>query len=271
MAFHGWQDNAGTFDSLLPLLPDSISVLAIDFAGHGFSSHYPNTMFYHNLSLVLDIRRIISHYKWDDKPVILMGHSLGGIISFIFSAIFPELVAGLLTLDVVKPYAPKYKDMDKLSKNIDMMLSKFLRNSKENTKYSYDEVSNRWLKATKGSLTPESVQILMKRGAKFDELSGKYALIRDPLLKLGSLQRFDENQSLELASNLQCHFLAVQYKDSPFIKTALKDSPDFIKTVSKAARSFKIVEVPGYHHGHLTHPENTAPVVIDFLNSVRPS
>lgn len=200
-----------------------------------------------------------------------MGHSLGGIISFIFSAIFPELVAGLLTLDVVKPYAPKYKDMDKLGKNIDTMLSKFLRDSNENTKYLYDEIHNRWLRATKGSLTPESVQILMKRGVKFDELTGKYVLTRDPQLKLGSLQRFDENQSIELASNLQCHFLAVQYKDSTFIKTALKNSPDFIKTVSKAARSFKIVDVLGNHHGHLTHAEHTAPVVIDFLKSVQSS
>ncbi|KAF4532370.1 hypothetical protein B566_EDAN003674 [Ephemera danica] len=38
---HGWQDNAATFDPLLAMLPSSLSVLAIDVPGHGFSSHYP--------------------------------------------------------------------------------------------------------------------------------------------------------------------------------------------------------------------------------------
>lgn len=31
---HGWQDNAGSFDTLIPLLPSEFSYLAIDFPGH---------------------------------------------------------------------------------------------------------------------------------------------------------------------------------------------------------------------------------------------
>lgn len=33
LAMHGWQDNAGTFDRLVPLLPQYISVLCIDLPG----------------------------------------------------------------------------------------------------------------------------------------------------------------------------------------------------------------------------------------------
>lgn len=47
IAIHGWQDNAGTWDTLIPLLPESISVLAIDLPGHGLSSHYPKGHFYY--------------------------------------------------------------------------------------------------------------------------------------------------------------------------------------------------------------------------------
>lgn len=47
LAFHGWQDNAGTFDRLIPLLPKTISVWAIDLPGHGKSSHFPTGMQYH--------------------------------------------------------------------------------------------------------------------------------------------------------------------------------------------------------------------------------
>ena len=38
---HGYMDNAGTFDRLIPLLPDKFYVVAIDLPGHGFSSHVP--------------------------------------------------------------------------------------------------------------------------------------------------------------------------------------------------------------------------------------
>lgn len=44
IALHGWQDNAGSFDRLIPLLPPCIPILAIDLPGHGKSSHYPTGM-----------------------------------------------------------------------------------------------------------------------------------------------------------------------------------------------------------------------------------
>jgi len=34
VCIHGWQDNAGTFDRLIPLLPREFSYLAIDLPGN---------------------------------------------------------------------------------------------------------------------------------------------------------------------------------------------------------------------------------------------
>lgn len=41
LALHGWQDNAGTWDPLVPLLNVKRPILAIDFPGHGLSSNIP--------------------------------------------------------------------------------------------------------------------------------------------------------------------------------------------------------------------------------------
>ena len=38
---HGWLDNCGSFDRLLPYFPKTKRVICIDIPGHGLSSHYP--------------------------------------------------------------------------------------------------------------------------------------------------------------------------------------------------------------------------------------
>lgn len=66
VALHGWQDNAGTFDRLIPLLPPNLAILAIDMPGHGLSSHLPTGQFYYVFwdGLII-LRRITKYYKWN--------------------------------------------------------------------------------------------------------------------------------------------------------------------------------------------------------------
>jgi pimeloyl-ACP methyl ester carboxylesterase len=41
IACHGWLDIAGTFDNLIPLLPQNLRIISLDIPGHGFSDAYP--------------------------------------------------------------------------------------------------------------------------------------------------------------------------------------------------------------------------------------
>jgi len=66
LALHGRQDNAGSFDTLMPLLSDDVSILCLDMPGHGLSSHYPKSQFYYVYwDGVIFLRRIIKHFKWN--------------------------------------------------------------------------------------------------------------------------------------------------------------------------------------------------------------
>lgn len=47
MTVHGWNDNAGTFDKLIPMLPQDLYIVAVDMPGHGLSSHLPPGITYH--------------------------------------------------------------------------------------------------------------------------------------------------------------------------------------------------------------------------------
>ena len=46
IALHGWLDNANTFDRLAPLMPE-LNLVALDFAGHGLSTHRAEGVHYH--------------------------------------------------------------------------------------------------------------------------------------------------------------------------------------------------------------------------------
>lgn len=241
-------------------------MLAIDSPGHGLSSHYHNGMFYHNSMYVMTLRRIHNYFKWD-KKITIMGHSEGGILAFLFTSIYPELVNALITIDVIKPFSPKLSSISKLGERVSIITTKSTRFSSENPKYLLEEIEDRWIKASKGSLTKDSVKILSRRGVQVDHESGKCFLTRDPKLKLSSLELFDENQSLEMACNLQCHYLVVKFNDSKLIDLALERSPNFINNLTKSTKSFKIVNVDGKHHTHLTHAERVAPVITEFIQS----
>ena len=54
IALHGWLDNANTFDRLAPLLPE-LNLVALDFAGHGYSDHRAPGAHYHQIDDVQDV------------------------------------------------------------------------------------------------------------------------------------------------------------------------------------------------------------------------
>jgi alpha/beta hydrolase fold len=84
VCIHGLQDNAGTFDRLIPLLPKKYSYLAIDLPGHGLSSWLPNGMAYHMQDFIPVLNHLFSEYNWD--KISLLGHSMGSILCFLFAS-----------------------------------------------------------------------------------------------------------------------------------------------------------------------------------------
>uniref|UniRef100_A0A8D2KCF2 Serine hydrolase like 2 n=1 Tax=Urocitellus parryii TaxID=9999 RepID=A0A8D2KCF2_UROPR len=111
LCLHGWLDNANSFDRLIPLLPQDFYYVAMDFGGHGLSSHYgPGAPYYHQ-NFVNEVRRVVAALKWSRFS--LMGHSFGGFVGSMFSCIFPEMVDKLILLDGT-PFAMDTDEMENL-------------------------------------------------------------------------------------------------------------------------------------------------------------
>ncbi|KAI0897251.1 alpha/beta-hydrolase [Annulohypoxylon nitens] len=91
----------GTTNSYQPLVSDLLDfdLVRFDFSGHGRSS-VPSSSSVE--SYVADCEAIINHLGL--KDIIVVGHSLGGLISLHLAAKRSELVKGVVTCGAVKPF-----------------------------------------------------------------------------------------------------------------------------------------------------------------------
>jgi esterase len=98
---HGLSGHARTWDHTAAGLGDRYRVFALDQRGHGdseWASQYGFGLMTADLLGFLD--------ALDLREVTLMGLSMGGIVSFLFAASYPERVSRLLVLDIGPEIAP---------------------------------------------------------------------------------------------------------------------------------------------------------------------
>ena len=74
----GWNDNAGSFDRLAPLLLEAgaTCVIALDAAGHGQSGHRSTYLFEDD---VADAAAVAAKFAWLKYSIV--GHGLGGWVA----------------------------------------------------------------------------------------------------------------------------------------------------------------------------------------------
>ncbi|NXV05056.1 SEHL2 protein, partial [Cettia cetti] len=169
LCLHGWLDNANTFDKLIPLLPRGCYYVAMDFSGHGLSSHRPAGCPYHFLDYVIDVRRVAAALQW--RRFTLMGHSMGNFsfsccfISYQFCFLYPEMVDKLILLESLGfLLAPEDTEAWLKSKRrvIDRLLS--LEAKQQTPKARSPEAALQRLLEANSHLTAEGGAILLQRG-----------------------------------------------------------------------------------------------------------
>lgn len=90
--------NSRDFEDIAEHLASSHRVVTVDFRGRGLSDRDANWRNYHPQTYVDDVVRFLDHL--DLKQVILLGTSLGGLVSTIVSAQHGDRVAGVILNDI---------------------------------------------------------------------------------------------------------------------------------------------------------------------------
>jgi pimeloyl-ACP methyl ester carboxylesterase len=125
LCLHGWLDNCASFHHLAPVLASKLKatqVVAMDFPGHGHSSHkgleappmVQSEMVYYvceAIEALLKSGGSESNTK-DSKyqRITLVGHSLGAGVASLTTAAFPEYVETLVLLDAASFLARRAED-----------------------------------------------------------------------------------------------------------------------------------------------------------------
>ncbi len=94
---HGWMDVSASFQFVIDALQHDHWVIAPDWRGFGLTET-PGIDNYWFPDYLADLDQLLDHYV-GDRPVNLVGHSMGGHIASMYSGIRPERIARLVNLE----------------------------------------------------------------------------------------------------------------------------------------------------------------------------
>jgi pimeloyl-ACP methyl ester carboxylesterase len=266
IAIHGWRDNAGTFDTLAPLL--KFNFLSIDLPGHGFSSHIPIGLQPHWPDTIVVLRFIVKYFGYD--KISLLGHSLGSSVAYSYAGLYPDQVHKFVSIECGRARIVSHpKDLaDTWGSTMDSLLNlEEKMQQQQPPEYTYAELVERQQKGAYMSPTIKSTNILLKRGAiQSTESPEKYVFTFDPRIRLDAFKRPSRDTLLALGSAIKCEVLNIHAKPGMSVKLE-KEFDESIEAMKTSAAKVECHEVLGSHHVHLNNPERVAPLINDFMAS----
>ncbi|GHE78549.1 alpha/beta fold hydrolase [Thalassotalea profundi] len=252
LCLHGWLDNAASF---LPIAPyfQGKRVIAIDWPGHGFSSHRSQDAHYHFIDYVYDLLKLFELNQWQSIDII--GHSMGGMIASAFTAAFPERVNTLSLIDSIGFISAKEHESTQQLR--DGMLSRLAISTK---KKAVHPLLSSAIKArvAVSDLTYQDAELIVKRGVI--KHSDGYIWSSDNRLRMTSPYRLTLSQAEQYIRDISRPVLLV-YGDKGLDMVTLG-----IKNFGPLFKSLLMKKLSGGHHLHMEIPELVAKEVLSFIN-----
>ncbi|MCU1734768.1 MULTISPECIES: alpha/beta hydrolase [unclassified Pseudomonas] len=248
IALHGWLDNANSFARLAPKL-DGLRIVALDFAGHGYSGHRPPGATYSLWDYAHDVLRVAAQLGWERFG--LLGHSLGAIVSVVLAGSLPERITRLALIDGVIPPGANGQDA---AERMGMALQAQLRHdSKRKSVYPVLEQAVEARMKGMVAVSREAAELLAQRGLV--PVPGGFSWRSDSRLTLPSPLRMSEEQAMSFVRRVACPTQLIVADDGMLARntTLLEQLP------------FSLEHLPGGHHLHL-NDEAGATLVADCFN-----
>ena len=238
LALHGWLDNAATFDRLAPLLAD-YRVIALDFAGHGYSGHRPAGVRYHLLDNVDDVIGFADALGLE--RFILLGHSMGAGVATYVASSFPERIEKLLLMEGLGTHSSPAAEAPAVLRQAVEDMKK--ATAKRKPVYETRAEAIRVRAQSMGGISEAAATTLCSRG--LETLENGVTWRSDPRLKMSSAMRLTEDMVLAHLAALVMPVQLIRAEQSFFAS-----NPVLERRVA-AISHLQAVLLPGNHHLHL--------------------
>jgi pimeloyl-ACP methyl ester carboxylesterase len=248
---HGWLDNAASFESLASHMPD-VRLIAVDFPGHGHSSHIEPGHSYHFIDGLYLIDDLAHHFEL--KQFNLIGHSMGAAISSLYAAAQPKKVNRLVMIESLGP-------LTATPENINELLNKSVRQRRllvDKRKPIYPEFEQALTaRAEASEIDKDLIRPLVERS--LTKLAKGYTWRADPRLRVASPVRLSESQLEHTLAQIVAPTLLIE-GDRGYLT---KDSPFAVR--KKWFQHLASECFVGGHHVHLEQPQAIAKSIKQFL------
>jgi pimeloyl-ACP methyl ester carboxylesterase len=255
LALHGWLDNAASFQPIAEYLKDYY-ILALDITGHGLSSHRSKGAHYHLTDFVYDLHELVESQNW--SSFVLMGHSMGGIISTLYTSCFPEHVQQLISIE---SFGPMTKDSQSSPEQLRNSIFSRLKAQKNEGKHPRSIERTVEARAKLGDITLDSARLLVTRNIR--QVNDQLFFTTDRRLRTFSSLRMTTDQAEAFMRNIKCPVLLVTgTKGYESMRATSQKRVDWVAELT-------VAECEGYHHLHMDNPQQVAIQIVRFLNVKR--
>ncbi len=210
---HGGRDHARSWDWVARELRHDYHVIVPDLRGHGDSAWSVGSS-YALTDFVLDVAQLLEAV--DEYPVTIVGHSLGGAVSLLFTGVFPEKVERLVAIEGLGPPPAVLRDIrgvpgwQRVRDWVERMQK--LAGRQPRRYESIDAAAKRMLEEN-AFLSEDQAHHLTIHGVARNE-DGTYSWKFDNYVRAFSPIRLTEEEAEELRGRIECPVLLVRGTES---------------------------------------------------------
>lgn len=243
LCLHGGAAHAHWFDYVAPGFTPDHHVLALDSRGHGDSS-WAEQHTYAFRTFADDLNAFVE--KLDLRDFVLIGHSMGGMISLLYASTYPGRVGRLIVVDSIM-----LMPMDRVTR-----MREFGTKAARGYATQADLMARYRLEAAEKDLTaPEVVQRMALHSGR-QEADGKWRHKADRRV----YANFQQINGVPLWKNIKVPALAIRSENSARFK------PEVVEEIRQLAPQVQSAEVMASdHHIMLDNPQGFVDAVRGFL------
>lgn len=259
---HGFQDCADTFQFLVDELPEDWSCIALDWRGFGGSAQVGGPYWFPDYLADLDaLLEILS----PDRPVGLIGHSMGGNIAGLYAGLRPDRVTRLVSLEGfgLKRAAPEQAP-DRYIEWMDAV-----REGPRHARYESPEVLAAGLQRRHPRLTAERARFIAQVWTRPLEAGG-CTLAFDPWHRLVNPVLYRREEAEACWRRVKAPVLLLLGSESEYRRRLEADGD--IDSFQRCFRDLRVHDLQGL--GHLLHhedPMRVAELIRDFAGESSPT